>query len=190
MSQGGLAPVGVMLAKRNPSRVSHLVLTSPPTWKDMTTAIPPSELEFNYRFLSSPLVGPLAFGLLETKWAVEFFSNAFLFANQCDDEWLNRACNNDDDNDARNNNRPPVMAFNAGLCNHRSFQEELTTLPQPTLVLSGDTDRRQEQRVEYANQMMDCRLETLPGQNVLPWESPQDVAKALEAFLLPTSSSP
>merc|ERR1719261_1093609 len=35
VTQGGLAPIGVLLAARNPDLVETLVLTSPPTWKDM-----------------------------------------------------------------------------------------------------------------------------------------------------------
>ena len=40
VAQGGLAPIGVLLASRNPKAVNQLVLASPPTWKDMTTAVP------------------------------------------------------------------------------------------------------------------------------------------------------
>jgi pimeloyl-ACP methyl ester carboxylesterase len=57
VTQGGLAPVGVMLAARNPDTVSNLIMTSPPTWNDMTAAVPEAELEKNYNFLRSPLGG-------------------------------------------------------------------------------------------------------------------------------------
>ena len=180
VAQGGLAPVGVMLAARNPSSVSHLVLTSPPTWKDMTTAIPEKELKFNFDFLSSPVLGRAAFALLESRWAVEFFSNAFLFGNgqQCDKEWLDRACSNTDEA-----SRPPTMAFNAGLCNHRSFEEEMTELSQSTLILSGTDDKRFKDRVGYVDNMQDCTMLALPGQNVLPWECPEAVCDAILAFV-------
>ena len=71
VTQGGLAPIGVLLAARNPDLVETLVLTSPPTWKDMTNAVPQTELERNYNFLRSPLLGKLAFALLETRSLVE-----------------------------------------------------------------------------------------------------------------------
>jgi pimeloyl-ACP methyl ester carboxylesterase len=177
ITQGGLAPVGVVLAARNPDTVSHLVMASPPSWKDMTTPVPEKELARNYDFLRSPIFGPPAFGLLESRWAIEFFSNAFLFEDRCDERWLDLACE-----EIAVESRPPTMAFNAGLCMARSFQQELETLPQPTFVLSGSGDTRAPQRVEYQQRMRQCTLRTLPGKNVLPWESSRDVCKAVKDF--------
>lgn len=177
VAQGGLAPVGVVLAARNPDTVDRLVLTSPPSWKDMVTPVPEVELERNYSFLRST-IGSLAFGLLESKWALEFFSNAFLFADKCDDLWLDRALE-----EACPAARPPVQVFNSGFCMHRSFEEELATLVQPTLVLQGDQDTtRIDKRNEYATEMRDCQIQTITGQNVLPWESPLQVCTAVRDF--------
>jgi pimeloyl-ACP methyl ester carboxylesterase len=175
--QGGLAPVGVMLAARNPSTVQRLVLTSPPTWKDMTSPVPEVELSRNYAFLRSPVVAPVAFGILETRWAIEFFSNLFLFQDKCDQRWLDLACD-----EIAPESRSPVAAFNAGFCNHRSFQEELEILEQATLILSGDGDRRTAKRQEYQENMRDCTMISLPGLNVLPWESPMEVVSAIKEF--------
>jgi pimeloyl-ACP methyl ester carboxylesterase len=172
VAQGGLAPVGVLLAARNPDQVQQLVLASPPTWKDMTTPVPQSELDQNYNFFRSPILGKLAFGVLESRWAVEFFSNQFLFSEPCDADWLDFAMA-----EACIDARPPVMAFNSGFCVHRSFQEELCKLDQPTLILEGQDDKRP--RHEYVERMRNCRLIRLPGQNVLPWESPKQVVDAI-----------
>lgn len=177
VAQGGLATVGVVLAARNPDMVDRLVLTSPPTWKDMTTAIPEAELQRNYNFLRSPVLGNLAFNFLESRWALEFFSNAFLFADKCDDLWIDRILE-----EACKAARPPVQAFNAGLCNHRSFEEELRTLSQPTLVLQGSKDTKKNKRDEYATEMRDATVQTIPGLNVLPWESAAEVCKAILKF--------
>jgi len=87
VTQGGLAPVGVMLASRNPQTVSNLIMTSPPTWNDMTVPVQEKELEKNYNFLKSPL-GSAAFGALESEWAIRFFSNLFLFEGQADSKWM------------------------------------------------------------------------------------------------------
>jgi len=110
-AQGGLAPVGVMIAARNPD---------------------------------SP----------------------------CDTTWLDSA-----DREIGPESRPPVMVFNSGFCLHRSYEEELRTLCQSTLILSGQDDKRQLQ--EYVQFMKECELKVLPGQNVLPWESPREVAEAV-----------
>ena len=76
VAQGGLAPIGVHLAHwcgQDKEAVAGLVLTSPPTWGDMTTAVPAAELELNLRALSTPL-GSAAVGLLENLGAIRFFS--------------------------------------------------------------------------------------------------------------------
>lgn len=179
LAQGGLAPVGLMIASRNPKTVSKLVLTSPPTWEEMTKAIPEKELETNYNFLRNPIWGKLAFSILESRWAIEFFSNLFLFEGKSDKEWLDAACLEG----SYPESRPPVMAFNAGFCNARSFEEELTELKQPTLILQGQDDAaRISKRQEYVERMPQCTLQTLPGKNILPWESPAEVARALQSF--------
>jgi pimeloyl-ACP methyl ester carboxylesterase len=178
VAQGGLATVGVVLAARNPDTVDRLVLTSPPTWKDMTTAIPEAELERNYNLLRSPILGNLAFNFLESRWALEFFCNAFLFADKCDDLWIDRVLE-----EACKAARPPVQALNSGFCNHRSFEEELRSLSQPTLLLQGSEDTtRKDKRDEYVSEMRDATLQTIPGLNVLPWESATDVCKAILKF--------
>ena len=145
---------------------------------DMTTPVPEKELARNFGFLRSPVLGPLAFGILESRWAINFYSNLFLFQEKCDQRWLDLACG-----DAAVESRPPVAAFNAGFCNHRSFREELETLTQPTLILSGDDDMgRTAKCQEYQSNMQHCTLKSLPGKNVLPWESPKEVCEAVKAF--------
>jgi pimeloyl-ACP methyl ester carboxylesterase len=176
VTQGGLAPVGVLLAARNPDRVSKLVLASPPTYQDMMTPIPQKELQRNFAFLTSPVTAPLAFGLLEQAWAIRFFSNTFLFAKDCDEEWVQLARQT-----ATPDQRWAVAAFNAGFCNQQSFQHELTTLiQQPTLILSGEDDRRDRQ--DYVTYMPNCRWLRLPGCNVLPWENSEDFCQSLYNF--------
>jgi pimeloyl-ACP methyl ester carboxylesterase len=169
IAQGGLAPVGIMLAKRNPFTISNLMLTSPPTYKDVTTAIPSAELQRNYDFLRSPFFGSIAFNLLESRALIQFFSNRFLFQNECDDEWLDETGRESVVVSART----PVQAFNAGLLQHRSFEVDLKESPQPKLIVSGEGDKRAVDRQPYKEQLDSCTLVTIPGLNVLPWESPE-----------------
>lgn len=177
--QGGLAPVGVQLASRNPNSVSHLILTSPPTWNEMVTPVPEIELERNYGFLRNKQWGNLAFKCLETRAAVEFFSNAFLFGEKCDEEWLDEC-----GKEMGISVRPPVQVFNAGFCLHRSWQTELENMVQPMLILQGDQDdQRLEKREAYEANVPNCQLQTLPGKNMLPWESAEAVVESIEAFV-------
>jgi pimeloyl-ACP methyl ester carboxylesterase len=181
--QGGLAPVGVLLAARHPNIVTNLVLCSPPTYQEMTTAVPESELERNFRFLTDPRTANPAFWILEQQWAVRFFSNTFLFANPCDDEWVQQAMVGTQSAEGISAAlvRNPVAAFNAGFCQHRSFEEELTTLTQPTLILSGRADKRDRQG--YVDAMQDCTWAQMPNCcNVLPWEDPVQVRQAIQEF--------
>lgn len=180
--QGGLAPVGVLLAARESDdwsgsgAVSHLVLTAPPTWADMTTAVPEPELRRNYNRLRSPL-GAAAVGLIESRAAIRFFSDLFLFEGQCDGTWLDFAAS-----ECSVSVREPVYAFNAGLLQHRSYKDELTGMLQPTLVLAGRADTRRDRRRGYADRMRSCELRTLPGCNVMPWEAPRETCDAVADF--------
>lgn len=175
VAQGGLAPVGIMLAQRNPLQVEKLMLTSSPTYLDITTAIPQSELQTNYNFLKSPILGGLAFALLETRGIVKFFSNLFLFQDVCDEQWLDEA-----QREISVEARTPVQAFNAGLLQHRSFEYELKEMPQPILLVSGEGDKREIDRQQYKSELGKCTLTTIEGCNVLPWENPVGVVDLMK----------
>lgn len=179
VAQGGLAPLGVRLAHwcRQEMVVAGLVLTSPPTWGDMTTAVPPAELEWNLRALNTP-PGSAAVGLLENRGAIQLFSDLFLFEEKSDDAWLEAATAG-----CGAAVRPPVIAFNAGVLQARSYEAPLREMDTPTLVVSGRSDKREADRQEYAAEMRACELATLPGCNVLPWESPKETSDAIAAFL-------
>ena len=183
VAQGGLAPVGLLLTARNLDKIRHLVLTSPPT--DLTTAVAEKELARNYEFFSSRITAPFAFGLLETRAAVKFFSNLFLFDKPCDDTWLDEA-----GNETCQAARPPVQVFNAGFCQARSYEPELEALANSAstrvLVLQGeaDTPRIKDRTEYYTKELADkCEIVTLPGKNVLPWESPKETNRAVRDFL-------
>jgi pimeloyl-ACP methyl ester carboxylesterase len=164
--QGGLAVVGVLLAHRNPEIVSKLILSSPPPYRQLINEIPQNDLKRNYNFLRSRVFGTIAFSLLETRWATQFFSNLFLFAEECDEEWLKKT-----KEAALKEARPPVQSFNAGLLQHRSFERELKDIEQETLIISGESDKRQFQRESYIAEMRKCKHIRMAGCNVLPWES-------------------
>jgi len=162
--------VGVMIAQRNPTTVTHLMLTSPPTYTEITTAIPQRDLERNYNFLKSPIFGNIAFSILESRQAIKFFSDLFLFGNKCDDEWLDET-----EKEIFIKARPPIQAFNAGMLQHRSFERELKDLDQPVMVVAGNQDKRSKDRLQYRSEMKRCTLRTIHGLNILPWENPKQV---------------
>jgi hypothetical protein len=176
VAQGGLAPVGILLAHRNPRDVEHLMLTSPPSYADVTTAVPERELRKNYDFLRSPTLGAWAFAVLESRAVIEFFSNLFLFQGACDARWLDEAMA-----EACAAARTPVQAFNAGLLQHRSFARELAELTQAVVVVSGEGGRRAAGREPYRSALNACTLKTVPGGcNVLPWETPSAIVALIK----------
>jgi pimeloyl-ACP methyl ester carboxylesterase len=180
VSQGGLAPVAVLLAARNPALVQNLVLLSPPTYRDMTTAVPRTKLQYNYRILCNEWVEKIAFNILESQWVVRFFSNLFLFSKPCDDEWLDRTIL-----EIGSGARRPVQLFNAGYCSYRSYHLELSEqIIQPTLILRGNIDNRY--CTNFKMHMADCRTEIINGKNVLPWESSPECCRAIKSFLSTT----
>lgn len=176
VAQGGLAPVGILLAHRNPAHVAHLMLTSPPSYEDVTTAVPERELQRNYNFLRSPTLGRLAFSMLEWRAVIRFFSDLFLFQGACDERWLDEA-----QREICVEARTPVQAFNAGLLQHRSFARELKELTQAVLVASGEGDKRVSGRRPYQSELKHCTLATVEGGcNVLPWETPAAVVDLIK----------
>jgi pimeloyl-ACP methyl ester carboxylesterase len=178
--QGGLAGVGISLSSRNPiSTISKLILTSPPTYDDMINPVPQKELETNYNFLTNKLWGNLAFTILESRAAIKLFSNLFLFSEECDEEWLDYTMNGASYQDART----PVQVFNAGFVNHRSFEEEMVSLDQQVLIVSGTDDKRDSERVMYATNMKNCDRRAIDGTNVMPWENPRGTVALLKEFL-------
>jgi len=118
--------------------------------------------------LTLPVVGSILFNLLETRAAIRLFSNLFLFANKCDERWLDMIMTYGSISDAA---REPIKAFNAGLLNHRSYENELKSLTQPTLIVSGSIDKRQSGRIPFSEEMRECTLNIIDGLNVLPWEN-------------------
>jgi len=176
IAQGGLAPVGIMLAHRNPLHVQNLMLTSPPTYDEITTPIPESELRTNYDFLRSPKLGKLAFAALESRSIIKFFSNLFLFDDDCDEEWLDET-----ERESRHlEARTPVQVFNAGLLQHRSLEEELKELGQSMVVVSGEGDKRVLDRQLYRDELEKCTLTSIGGCNVLPWENAAGVVELIK----------
>lgn len=175
ISQGGLAPIAVLLAARNPQLVGNVVLASPPQWKDMTTPMPEQSLSTNLRFFRGPL-GRLAFDVLETSWAIRLFSNLFLFGTPCDDRWIERAVQ-----EMGRRARPPVAVFNSGFVLNKSLEKEMLTIKQPVLLVEGFDDSRNRQ--EYAEKMIHCRISKVIGKNVLPWEQPDAFLEVVLDFV-------
>lgn len=191
-TQGGLAPVGALLASRasddwNGSKaVAALALLSPPGWAAMAGGLRRADVSRNYDRLTSRL-GLFGFEVIRGEAFVRFFSDLFLFCDRCDDAWVEN-CVRDD---ARPSSREPVLSFNAGVVNARPLGNELADLEMPVLILEGASDRRRAARDGYVAGLRDCERREIPGGlNVLPWEAPAAVAAQLSDLALRASPLP
>lgn len=102
-----------------------------------------------------------------------------MFLDECDDRRIDLSTNK---NAITVEARPPVMIFNSGFLQNRSYEEELRELEQPTLVISGIGDKRAENRVKFGSEMKLCTLTLGNGTNVLPWEVPAEICEAIQSF--------
>jgi hypothetical protein len=161
-----------MLAQELPSLIKSLTLTSPP--EELTIA-GDQEVTKNLNLLSSPLGNAAIELLLENKLAIQVFSDLFLFAAKCDNEWIQQA-----DAEACSDVRKAVQFFNAGGCCRITSSD--IQLQQPLLILKGQADPRQRSQ-DYVSAAPRIESRTIPGKNVLPWESPVDTTKTIQEFI-------
>ena len=187
VAQGGLAPVGVMLASRSNDKwdgeraVAGLALVAPPPWDDLAGGIDRDEVAKNLQFLQSSLGRKLT-SLVQSPFFIKFFSDLFLFAGSCDKAWI-RDCVYDD---ARLKSIEPVLTFNAGVVGARGLFDELATqIPQPVLLIEGQADMRRDKREGYVETVPDLERVVIEGAcNVPPWEQSGATADAISALIL------
>jgi pimeloyl-ACP methyl ester carboxylesterase len=172
--QGGLAPLGLELARRYPRTIRSLTLCSPP---EVLRITPQADIEKNLRLLASPLGNAAIERLLENPIAIRLFSDLFLFASPCDPEWVRQASL-----ECGHVVRRAVQFFNSGGCS-RVTSADLPPLDQPVLILQGSADVRRR-TAEYVASTSRVEVRTLQGaKNVLPWEASVETAAAIQDFI-------
>jgi pimeloyl-ACP methyl ester carboxylesterase len=182
ISQGGLAPVALQLAASLRPMIANVILASPPTLQELRTSLSIDEAVRNWDWLRQ--LPDWAFrNLLETKGAIQFFSNLFLFDRPCDRVWIDQARTECD-----RSVRAAVRYFNAGMCEVPSVDivvaggvgaNMTTTTPPPrrVLVVRGAKDRRIE-KDDFTKTIV------IPNANkVVPWEAPGAFLAAVQSFL-------
>ena len=179
VSQGGMAPVAIELAKRNPQIISHLILISPPTWKEITQPLPLEHRFKKYKAYTSP-VSYTFYDALETPLGFKAYMRRY-FKRRLDDQFVSFATER---GRVTKEARGTIASFNSGALFDKSYEDELRHIEQPTLILVGDADdKRNRGRQEYLMHMPDAVLATIDGKSALPWESPVETRNVLRAFL-------
>jgi len=179
VSQGGIAPVAIELARRNPGIISHLVLVTPPTWKEITQPSPWDHRLKKYKAYTSP-VSYTFYDALETTLGFKAYMRRY-FKRRLDDQFVSFATER---GRVTKEARGTVASFNSGALFDTSHEEALRSMEQPTLILVGDADeKRNRGREEYLMNMPKAVMATIDGKAALPWESPVETRNVLRAFL-------
>ena len=179
VSQGGMAPVAIELAQRNPQIISHLILVTPPTWKEITQPLPLEHRFKKYKAYTSP-VSYTFYDALESPLGFKAYMRRY-FKRRLDDQFVSFATER---GRVTKEARGTVASFNSGALFDKSYEGELRHMEQPTLILVGDADdKRNQERQEYLMNMPNTVMATIDGKAALPWESPVETRNVLRAFL-------
>lgn len=190
IAQGALSPVAIELCQQaDPQQIRAMVLSGPPAWALMSkpTAAWQQNLSWN---LFNSLLGLGFYQYAKRRQFIRSFSARQLFdhAEQVDAEWLDRLAG-DAENQA---SRHAVFSFLAGFW-RQDYRSAMANIPQPTLIVmgktassisrSGRTETPQQRLADYLQQLPHATGVTIPGRNVLPYESASEFVQAIGPFV-------
>ena len=189
--QGALLPVAVELVTQTAAaeQVKGLVLSGPPAWSLMTQATSPRQQRLSWNLLDSPL-GWAFYRYARRRAFLASFSGRQLFAQEAEipEAWLTMLTTGSADMASRH----AVFSFLAGLW-RQGYGDAMARIPVPTLVAMGEAAstidrvaegaRDQSRLADYLTHWPQARGVTLPGRNVLPYESTAAFATAMLDFI-------
>lgn len=187
--QGAEFPVSIELSLLQPDLIRGLVLACPPAWKVMTQETSKSQQRIIWNLLDSPL-GRAFYSYARSEKFLRNFSVKQLFgsADVVDAEWLN-TLRAGSENPAT---RHAVFSFLAGFWRN-DYRHAISAIEQPTLVVLGEnissitkegkTVTPDEWLAQYLAALPQGRGVTLPGRNVLPYESTAEFVKRISPFI-------
>lgn len=194
--QGALLPVAIELAHRQPDLLRGLVLCGPPAWPLMTRDTPAWQHRLVWNGFDSPL-GAGFYRYARRSQFLQSFSTRQLFAaaQDVDAEWLALLQEGARDPASRH----AVFAFLAGFW-RQDYRAKMAAIVQPTLVVMGDRassisrEGKQETPAEriadYLQGFPKGESVTIPGRNVLPYESTVEFVAAIAPFIQRLDQSP
>jgi pimeloyl-ACP methyl ester carboxylesterase len=189
--QGALLPVVLRLLELPAAAelVKGLVLSGPPAWSLITEARPPWRHRINWNLFDSPL-GWGFYQYARSRRFLTSFSQRQLFDRPEDvtEDWLTMLHLGSRDLASRY----AVFSFLAGFW-RQDYRGAIATLHQPTLVIMGDQastiDRTakgttgQQRLQDYLGHFPKVEGVTIPGRNVLPYESTEAFIQAILPFI-------
>ena len=191
--QGASLPIAIELTQILESHwIEKLVLSAPPAWRTITDAAKPKQQKLLWNLLfDSPLgLGKLFYLYARRRQFIESFSIRQLFADaqQVDCSWLDELTEGAKDLQSRY----AVFSFLAGFW-RKDYASDIAQIKQPTLVVFGEqtSSISREGKAETVLERLDLYTShlpqgkgcTIPGRNVLPYESATELVRVASNFL-------
>ncbi|WP_413746138.1 alpha/beta fold hydrolase [Synechococcus sp. MIT S9507] len=190
VTQGSSLPIALALLERAPELVCGLVAISPPGWRVLSEATSITKARRLWRWLFKGPIGNLFYRYARRRAFLRSFSEKNLFsqAEAVDEEWLQTLKEGSRDM----NTRWAVYSFLAGFW-RRDWQPQLSALTLPFLVVFGSSatgigrsrswDDFHERLETYRRKLPQAIIETIPGRNVLPYESTEACVGSISSWM-------
>ncbi len=190
VTQGASLPIALAIAAKAPELVSALIAISPPGWKVLEKEFPINRARWLWRTVFAGLVGNLFYRYARRREFLDAFSkkNLFAQAESVDDEWLQML----EKGSRAMETRWAVYSFLAGFW-RRNWEAELTRLEIPVQILFGNSatgigssrswDDLDERLDTYRKKLPQASISTIPGKNVLPYETTEKCVISIRDWL-------
>lgn len=190
VTQGSSLPIALAMLQQAPELVSGLVAISPPGWRVLQEPFPIERSWRLWRWLFQGPIGNLFYRYARRRGFLQSFSkkNLFAQAEAVDEEWLETLRQGSRSMETR----WAVYSFLAGFW-RRDWEPQLTQLKLPLLVVFGRSatgigrsrnwDDVDERLATYRQKLLGAEIETIPGRNVLPYESTEACVGCVRAWL-------
>jgi len=190
VAQGTTLPIALSVVEKAPELVCGLVAISPPGWRVLNETFPIEKSRQLWRWLFQGPIGNLFYRYARRRNFLRKFSrkNLFAQANAVDEEWLQAL--NEGSRDM--NSRWAVYSFLAGFW-RRDWAPQFTNLTIPMQLIFGESaagigssrrwDDLNQRLATYSQNLPTALIQTIPGKNVLPYESPKDCVNCVRNWL-------
>jgi len=190
VTQGSSLPIALALMHQAPEWVSGLAVISPPGWRVLQEPFPIERSKRLWRWLFQGPIGNLFYRYARRRGFLLSFSkkNLFADADAVDEEWLETLRQGS----RAMETRWAVYSFLAGFW-RRDWEPQLTQLGLPLLVVFGrsatgigrsrDWDDVDQRLATYRQKLPAAEIETIPGRNVLPYESTEACVQCVSTWL-------
>ena len=190
LSQGASLPIALAIASKAPELVSALVAISPPGWQVLNQKFSQSRARWLWRFLFDGLIGNLFYRYARRRRFLDAFSKKNLFARPeaVDHEWPEMLKQGSQAMDTR----WAVYSFLAGFW-RQGWEAQLTGLKIPVQIIFGNNatgigssrnwDDLHERLATYKRKLPSASINTIPGRNVLPYESSEDCVNSVSEWI-------